>query len=108
MALKPLHVVQISYDDTVFLESAPSDTWQRQCRYTQILTEKRPGSRMVFLSLTARSGLQSKTNGSLTCIPISGTRLMRIWRLIGSLFQLHRACRIDLLATQTIFIDAWI
>jgi glycosyltransferase involved in cell wall biosynthesis len=105
---KPLHIVQVGYDDSVFVADAPSDTRLRQKLYAQLLAERRPGSRMTLLILTHQSGYQPAHDGLVTYLPVTGWAVLRPLRLFGQLFALHREQKIDVIAAQTIFTDAWI
>jgi glycosyltransferase involved in cell wall biosynthesis len=103
-----LHVVQIGYDDTVFLRAAPSDTRVRQALYAALLAERRPGSRLTLLVLARRTPAAAVEEGALACIAVTGPRPLRAVTLLGRLLALHRRRRIDVLAPQTVFTDGWI
>jgi glycosyltransferase involved in cell wall biosynthesis len=103
-----LHVVQIGYDDTVFLRTAPSDTRARQALYAALLAERRPGSRLTLLVLARRAPAAAVEEGALACIAVTGPRPLRAVALLGRLLALHRRLRIDVLAPQTVFTDGWI
>lgn len=104
---RPLHVVQLGYDDTVFVQDAPSDTRRRQALYGRLLDARRPGSRLTLVVLTGRRGLRPVDDGCVTFIPISGPRPLRLMRLVARLAGLHRERPVDVLAPQTIFADGW-
>ncbi len=106
-ATRPLHIVQIGYDDSVFVPEAPSDTRLRQKLYAHLLVEKRPGSRMTVLMLTRHRIYQPVHDDPVTFIPITGRGVLRLLRLLRQLFALDREHKIDVVATQTIFADAW-
>jgi glycosyltransferase involved in cell wall biosynthesis len=106
--MRPVHVVQIGYDDSVFAPDAASDTRLRQKLYAELLMEKRPGSRMTVLTLTRRADYRPAQDGPATFMPVAGRGVLRLLKLFGQLLALNRACKIDVVAAQTIFADAWV
>ncbi|MEP7359892.1 MAG: glycosyltransferase, partial [Anaerolineales bacterium] len=107
-ALRPLHIVQIGFDDTIFQSEAPSDTLRRQQDYTQELVKQRPGSAMTVIMLTNNTAVRSIDDGSLQVLPISARSLRRWPALYALLRRLHAARPIDVIATQSIHMDAWV
>lgn len=106
--LRPLHVVQVGYDDSVFTENAPSDTLQRQVGYGRELARQRPGSRMTVIMFTNRSNARKFQQESVVFVPVHGIRTHELPRLFPCLVSLHKQRPIDVIATQTIYYDAWI
>lgn len=100
-----MHIVQISYDDSVFAERAPSDTRARQTGYGDYLVRRRPGSRLTFLALTGRADAHAFSAGPVRFQPVAGRGPLRWLRLFLTLLGLERP---DVIAAQTIFFDAWV
>src|SRR6185369_12475366 len=105
---RPIHIVQIGFDDTVFQANAPSDTLRRQVNYARELARRRPGSRMTVIMLTGNSSAQSIEQEALQIVPLIGSRVTRWPKLYRLLQQLHAARPIDVIATQTINTEAWV
>jgi glycosyltransferase involved in cell wall biosynthesis len=103
-----MHIVQIGFDDTVFQANAPSDTLRRQVNYARELARRRPGSRMTVIMLTGNSSAQSIEQEGLQIVPLTGSRVTRWPKLYRLLQQLHAARPIDVIATQTIYTEAWV
>jgi len=105
---RPLHIVQISCDDTVFRSAAPSDTLNRQLNYGRELARQCPGSRISLLILTADPTARPFAQENVTFIPVIASRLRRLPKLYFQLSALHRAQPLDVIATQTIHSEAWV
>ncbi len=103
-----LHVVQIGSDDSVFEPAAPSDTRRRQRLYGQLLAERRPGSQLTYLVLTKRTGATAFQDGNVTFQPVPGVGPQRWRQLWAALLELRRRQPPAVVATQTIFTDAWL
>jgi glycosyltransferase involved in cell wall biosynthesis len=106
--LRPLHVVQIGSDDTVFADDAPSDTLRRQLWYARELARQRPGSRMSVLMFTGSSAIRRFQLENAVFVPVRATMPHELPKLYTALASLHRERSIDVIATQTIYQDAWI
>ena len=104
---RPLHVVQLGYDDTVFAHDAPSDTRRRQLLYGRLLDARRSGSRLTLLVLTRRRGLDPVHEGPVAFLPVAGRGALRLLRLLARLRRLHRERPVDVLAPQTVLADGW-
>lgn len=105
---RPLHIVQVGYDDSVFATNAPSDTFQRQVEYGREIDSQQPGSRMSFVSLTSHAAAHRIVSENVTFIPIIFQRRREIHRLFSQLVNLHQEQPIDVIATQTIYEDGWV
>ena len=105
---RPLHVVQVGYDDTVFADAAPSDTLPRQLRYARELERQRPGSQMSVLMFTGKPAACSFRRENALFVPVHATRPHEIPKLYTALASLHRERPIDVIATQSIYQDAWV
>lgn len=105
---RPQHIVQVGYDDSVFRADAPSDTTVRQLLYGRVLQEIRPGSRLSLLTFTANADAKRFERENVVFIPVLTPRCRDRGRLYGALTALHRERPIDVVATQTIYEDAWI
>ncbi len=105
---RPLHVVQVGYDDSVFAQNAPSDTLQRQVGYGRELAGQRPGSRMTVIMFTNRSDARRFQQENVVFVPVHGKRTHELPKLFPCLVSLNRERAIDVIATQTIYYDAWI
>lgn len=103
---RPLHVVQIGWDTTALVESAASDTRERQRLYGEILAAARPGSRHTVIVLGAPPGGPVALDATTDVIPLA-----RRWRSLAELARvlrrLHAERPIAVVATQTIMEDAW-
>jgi len=99
-----VHIVQISYDASVFVREAPSDTRERQVLYGSWLERQRPGSRMTFLAFTDDPQAREFTIGQVRFHPITGRGPVRWLRLLSGLLF---GAKPDVIATQTIFYEAW-
>ena len=106
-AHRPLHVVQTSYDDSVFQTDAGSDTAERQLTYGRILERHHPGSRLTLLTLTPRTAQPALQRENTRFVPISGRWPSNLLALRRELCRQHAQIPIDVIATQTIFDDAW-
>lgn len=105
---KPLHIVQVGNDDSVFIPDAPSDTLARQVSYGQELARQCPGSRLTLLSLTRCGTARMFEQANVSFIPVHAGRRFQTWSLFRQLIKLHRRHSIDLLSTQTIFEEGWV
>jgi glycosyltransferase involved in cell wall biosynthesis len=103
-----LHIVQVGYDNTVFLSTAPSDTLNRQLNYGRELACQRPGSRMSVILLTTLASARQFERENVVFIPVIASRLQRLPKLYSQLSALHRAQPLDVIATQTIHSEAWV
>ena len=106
-AHRPLHVVQTSYDDSVFQTDAGSDTAERQLTYGRILERHHPGSRLTLLTLTPRTAQPALQRENTRFVPISGRWPSNLLALHRELCRQHAQIPIDVIATQTVFDDAW-
>ena len=106
-ASRPLHVVQTSYDDSVFESDAGSDTVQRQRTYAGIIGRCHPGSRWTLLTFTRRTDVSSLRIENTCFVPITGRWPGNLAALGHELARQHAQFPIDVIATQTVFDDAW-
>ena len=104
---RPLHIVQIGCDDTVFRSAAPSNTLNRQLNYGRELARQRPGSRMSVIMYTTDAAARRFERENVAFIPVMASRLRRLPKLYSQLSALHRAQPLDVIATQSIHSEAW-
>ncbi|HEX7168578.1 MAG TPA: glycosyltransferase [Acidimicrobiales bacterium] len=100
---RPVHVLQVGTDATVFDTDAASDTRERQLRYAAALDERAPGSRVTYL-VVAPGRVESFATAGFRARAVSGSPL----RLAAAIREVDRGDAIDLIATQTPFVDAWV
>ncbi len=105
---RPLHVVQVGYDDSVFVKNAPSDTLRRQVGYGRELERQRPGSLMTVLMFTRNPNASRFQEENVVFVPVRGRRPHELLKLLPCLIALQRERPIDVIATQTIYYEAWI
>jgi glycosyltransferase involved in cell wall biosynthesis len=103
-----IHVVQITFDETVLWKDAASDTLHRQALYADELDRCIPGSRLSVIVLTRHKPPGEWSSSKLALIPVQMRK--GIWRysLLLNLLRVHRELPIDVIAPQTIFDDAWV
>ncbi|MEO1998598.1 MAG: glycosyltransferase family 4 protein [Planctomycetaceae bacterium] len=106
-AKRPLHVVQTSYDDSVFQTDAGSDTVHRQLKYGRILARHHPGSQLTLLTLTRRTVQPILRMENTRFVPVSGRWPGNLVGLRRALSRQHAQNPIDVISTQTVFDDAW-
>lgn len=104
---RSLHIVQVGFDDTLFMPNAPSDTLARQLRYGRELDRRCPGSRMSVVMLTNSAAAQRFERENVTFVPVVASRLRRPIGLYRQLSTLHREQPLDVISTQTIHLEAW-
>jgi len=106
---RPLHVVQVGYDDSVYSAGAASDTVTRQVAYQRVLEAAAPGSRLTLLSVTPRAEPRPFAEGAVTFVPVHAPRARHLLpRLHAALAELHRERPMDVVATQTVQEDGWV
>lgn len=103
----PLHIVQVGFDDTLFIPNAPSDTLARQLKYGRELARRCPGSRMSIIVLTSLATAQRFEQENVTIVPVIARRLQRPIALYQQLLALYREQPLGAIATQTIHMEAW-
>ncbi|MEW6202628.1 MAG: glycosyltransferase [bacterium] len=108
MVTRGLHIVQVGYDDNVFVENAPLDSLERQVNYGRILERKHPGSRISNLIFTSLPSARRFEVENVAFIPVKGKRFWYLIKIYPRLVALHRELSIDAITTQTIFDEAWI
>ncbi len=106
--MPPVHILQISYDDSVFDPAAPSDTRARQADYARRLAAQRPGSTMTLVVVTRRAGLRPLTADGVTWRPVTGWGPVRWLWVLRVLWRLARTAQPCVIAAQTLFGDAWV
>lgn len=106
-ASRPLHIVQTSYDDSVFQAEAGSDTVQRQLTYARIVERRHPGSRWTLLTFTRRTNLSHRRLENTCFVPVAGRWPGNLATLRRALMRQHAQFPIDVISTQTVFDDAW-
>jgi glycosyltransferase involved in cell wall biosynthesis/SAM-dependent methyltransferase len=101
-----VHVVQVSYDDSVLDTVAGSEPRRRQAIYGEILERERPGSEMTVLVVTSKRTGGPLTIGNVRVLPVS--RAPGQLGYLASLATVHRAMAavhrrrpIDVLAVQS-------
>jgi glycosyltransferase involved in cell wall biosynthesis len=105
---RPLHIVQVGFDDTLFMSNAPSDTLNRQLNYGRELDRQCSGSRLSVVMLTTRASARRFERENVAFIPVIASRLRRLPALYVQLAALHRALPVDVISTQTIHSEAWV
>lgn len=105
-ANRPLHIVQTSYDDSVFESDAGSDTVQRQLTYARIIDRYHPGSRWTLLTFTRRKDRSALRLENACFVPVAGRWPGNLTALRRELVQQHVQSPIDVISTQTVFDDA--
>lgn len=105
--LRPLHLVQVSLDDSVFSASSGSDALERQCGYARLLCEERPGSRLTLLVLTGRSDVSRFAKDGAEFVPLAYSRWWHLPRVYRALEALHRAKQIDVISPQNVQDEGW-
>lgn len=103
-----LHIVQVGDDDTVFQQSAPSDTFQRQIGYGRELARQQPGSQLTLISFTRNSTARYFKQENVLFVPLYVKHRYDIIKLFGQLKVLHQEQPIHLISTQNIHEDGWI
>jgi glycosyltransferase involved in cell wall biosynthesis len=108
MADKALHIVQVGFDDSVFRSGEPSDTLQRQLFYGEELARQKPGSVLTLLITTSDFRARRFKQGNVQFIPVRWRRQREMWKVFPALARLHRQKPIHVLATQNIYLQAWV
>jgi glycosyltransferase involved in cell wall biosynthesis len=106
--LRPVHIVQVGFDDTVFQVSAPSDTLRRQQAYARELERSRPGSGLTVVMLINNAAARPIIEAGLQILPLAAKRIWRWPAFFRLLQRLHSSRPIDVITTQTISTDAWV
>lgn len=105
--LRPLHIVQLGSDDSVFQKDAPSDSIRRQRWYGEILNKKRPGSHLTCLILT-RQNVSAVHHENVSFVPVKSIRFLKnIW-IWFALRKLHRQRTIDVISPQDVDSIGWV
>ena len=106
---RPIHVVQLGYDDSVFAPDAASDTVARQLAYARALDAQVPGSRLALLSVTTRAEPREFALEGMRFVPMHAPRARHLLpRLYQTLERLHAERPIDVVASQTVQEDGWV
>lgn len=101
-----LHIVQVGFDDTLFVADAPSDTMNRQLEYGRELERQRPGSRMTVVALTTLASARRYERENVVILPVIASRLTRLPALYFQLSMLHREWPLDVISPQTVHLEA--
>lgn len=106
------HIVQLSTDNSVFIDGINSEFAQRQVKYGKILRDAKTDGFISIVILTTIK-YDSIQFGNVNFIPIhvklKGYRKFFAWHSLYSTLQLiHRRLPIDILTTQTVHDEAWI
>jgi glycosyltransferase involved in cell wall biosynthesis len=104
----PVHIAQISYDDSVFEKHAACDTYQRWQSYARKLHRQRPHSLMTAFIFTHKHDARTITDPMVRFVPIHGVGLRKWCCLRRELLRAHHHLPIDVVTTQTIAEDAWL
>jgi len=103
-----MHIAQISYDDTVFQDEAPSDTMLRQEKYRSELLSRCSGSRLTLVVITRKPISKAINKNNLFILPlVCRSRFFIPLLLVITLIHIHTRYPINVLSPQTLFEDGW-
>ncbi|MBL8080158.1 MAG: glycosyltransferase [Anaerolineales bacterium] len=106
--IRPLHIVQLGSDDSVFQQNAPSDSTKRQLWYGEILAQKRPDSRLTCFVLTKKPNLKPIYHDNVAFVPIKSLRFVKNILVWNALRKLHREREVDVISPQDVDSVGWI
>ncbi|MGA1844466.1 MAG: glycosyltransferase family 4 protein [bacterium] len=107
MKKRDLHIVQVSWDETVFRHNAGSDAWTRQARYAAELCSQCPGSFMTIAVLVRSSDCREIRQSNLRLIPLQFHGRRSFVRLLWTLLKLHSRLPIRVLTCQDVAGMGW-
>ncbi len=108
MDKKGIHVVQVSWDDTLFKpEMVGSDSLKRQLEYVSELNRQVPMSFMTIVVLSSRPGLKEILRQNLCIIPVYFKRKKDFIRLFLILGNIHKKLPINVLTPQDVAEIGW-
>jgi glycosyltransferase involved in cell wall biosynthesis len=97
------HLVQVSYDESIFQPDAKSDMVQRQIQYRAELTRNCTNAHITILALTYNPAASSFQKDGVTFLPVAYRRRFQIPGLVWkTLASLHQRDPIHVVTTQSV------